>query len=304
MLACSEKRLICAVLFALIAAALFPTQMRVPFPQAQAVAISGRRIVAVSGEGKGVFIEGGKVVARFDAGDNPSSIAFAGPDLVIAHHERAYVTVHRPPSFAPVQVAVDVTPHTHFAAVADLDGDGKLDIVVNDMGGKRVVVLWGPDFAEHTAALTGSKGHAYFNVAVAGNRVFVPCWPQPQVAVLRARGRQLAPERLIDLPNPAFFVAADGSAVATFSGSVADASRDGVVILASGARLDGGRAPVRLASAGGLLAVAGLGGTVKVGDETLEVPHPQDVALGDLDGDGKPDLAVAAESGVLIFLTR
>ena len=90
----------------------------------------------------------------------------------------------------------------------------------------------------------------------------------------------------------------------TYSGSIAEPSRDGVVILATGASLQAGHAPVRVASMGGVLAVAALGGTVKYGDATLEVPHPQDVALGDLDGDGEPDLAVAAENEVRIFLTR
>src|SRR5262249_25476650 len=250
---------------------LLALMLIVPFPHAQAVAIHGRRVIAASDDGKGVFIEGGKAVGSFEAGDHPLSISVAGPDFVIAHRERKYVTLHRPPAFAPQQIAVDVNPHTHFAALADVDGDGQPDIVLNDMGGRRVLVLWGPDFTARTAAPTGSKGYAYLNVAVAGGRLYVPRWPQPGVAGLRARRRELTPERLIQLPNPAFFVAPDGSAVATYSGSTADASRDGLVMLASGKSLDGGRAPVRVASIGGLLAVAGAGGTVKLGERTLEV---------------------------------
>jgi hypothetical protein len=301
-----------AVIAVCLAAALFPAELRVPFPQAARVAIAGKRVIAVSASGKGAVIEGGRIAATFDAGDNPSSLVVADldgdgkPDLVLAHHERNYLTVHLAPSFAPRQVPVEVTPHTHYAAVGDLDGDGKPDIVVNDMGGRRVIVLWGPDFAQRTAAATGSKGYAYFDVAVVGDRIYVPCWPQSQVAVLRARGRSIAPERLIDLPNPAFFVAGD-VAVATYSGSIEDSSRDGIVMLQSGKVLDGGKAPVRVAAAQGLLAVAAMGGTVKLlgaADFSVDLPHPEDVALGDLDGDGKLDLAVATGDEVRIFLTR
>ena len=37
---------------------------------------------------------------------------------------------------------------------------------------------------------------------------------------------------------------------------------------------------------------------------TLPVKQPQSIALGDLDGDGKADLAVAAGDEVIVFLTR
>ena len=43
---------------------------------------------------------------------------------------------------------------------------------------------------------------------------------------------------------------------------------------------------------------------MKAGDFTVEVPHPEDVALGDLDGDGRPDLAIAAGDEIILFMTR
>src|SRR5205823_13187476 len=100
------------LLLAAAAASLFPTQARVPFPQAVRVTIAGRQVFAVSAAGKGAVISGGKIGASFDAGDNPTNIAPMGGDLVIAHHERKYITVHRAPSWAPRQIPVDVTPHT------------------------------------------------------------------------------------------------------------------------------------------------------------------------------------------------
>ena len=86
--------------------------------------------------------------------------------------------------------------------------------------------------------------------------------------------------------------------------SISDSSRDGLVLLDSGKVLDAGRAPVRVAALNGLVATAALGGTVKAGDFTVEVPHSEDVALGDLDGDGKPDLAIAAGDEIILFMTR
>ncbi|MFN2547387.1 MAG: FG-GAP repeat protein [Myxococcales bacterium] len=282
---------------------LLAATLHVPFPQALRVAVSGQQVFAASASGQGAVIRDGKIVQTFEAGDNPSSIAVMGGDVVIAHHERKYITIHRAPSFAPRQIPVDVTPHTHFAAAGDVDGDGKPDIAVNDMGGKRVVVLWGPDFTQTTAALTGSKGHAYENVAIVGRRLYVPCWPQSQVAVLHAHGREITQEKLIELPNPAFFVAGD-VAVVTYSGSSSDTSRDGLVMLGSGKVLDAGRSPVRVVALNGVVATAALGGTVKYGDRTLDVPHAEDIALGDLDGDGKPDLAIAAGDEIILVTTR
>ncbi len=332
---------------ALLSASLFPTQVHLPLPDAARVAIVGRDVVAISGGGKGVVLVGdGKghfqPGARFEAGDNIASVAVADvngdgkPDLVVAHHERKYLTVLPGPLYAKGrQIPIEVTPHGHFAAVADLDGDGKADLVVNDMGGKRVVVLWGKgdgSFTGSTAASTGSKGYAYINVAIAAGRLFVPTWPQPQLAVLRAQKRELRQEALLELPNPSFFAVAadfDGDgvpdvAVATFSGNFADGTRDGIVFFsgghAPGKLYPSGRGPTALAAGDvdgdGLadLAVCNQAGdavTVLLGGRsglregaTLPAPHPQGIALGDLDGDGKADLAVAAQDEVIVFLTR
>ena len=124
-----------------------------------------------------------------------------------------------------------------------------------------------------------------FRAGPGASKIFAPTWPQPQLAVLRADKRVLSRVALLELPNPSFFAAVDDFdgdgkpdvAVVTYSGAIADPSRDGLVLFS------GGRGPGHGYPAG---------------------PAPISIATGDVDGDGKADLAVATGDEVIVFLTR
>jgi hypothetical protein len=351
----------------LLGVTLFPTQITLPAQDPVRVAIARldpagpADLVVLTQGGTGiVFRRDGKAFrggAPFPAGNSPNDLAVADldgdgkADLAIANHEQKHVTLllgdgrggFKPAPGSPLPA--DVAPHTHSLAVADFDRDGKPDLALNDMGGKRALLLWGGAFAAATGVPTGSAGHAYLNVVAADLNgdgapdLVLPSWPRGQIAVLLGdgkRGFRPAPGSPLETANPAFYAAVadfDGDgrldiAVATYSGSSSDASRDSVVLFSGDGRsgfgaprtYTSGRSPTSLAAGDvdgdGIadLAVCNQSGdsvTVFLGGKgglrpgaTLAVPHPVFVALGDLDGDGKADLAVASAQGVLVFLTR
>jgi hypothetical protein len=314
------------MMIALIAAGLFAAHQVVPAPGAARVAIVGNRMVPLPAG------------AKF--GVEPFGWAAAGPDLVIANHTQKQLTIVSPDG-SKRTVQLPIEPHAHSVAAADFDGDGQVDLVVNDMAGHRALILWAPKFETMTPLPSGSKGNAYLNVAAADfdgdghTDVVIANWPRSEVSLLLNAGkRSFRAARVIQLPNPAFYVAAadvdgDGKAdllVATYSGSTADLSRDGLIFLkgdghggfAKPLSLPAGPAPTMLAvgdvDGDGIADVAvcdQAGQQVTLffkGLHSSEIVHtnapPTGIALGDLDGDGKADLAVATGDAVELFLTK
>lgn len=337
----------------MIAAALFASHQLVPVPGAAQVAILGKQIVALA-DGKATYLRAdasGKFVAQetVAAGAQPLGTAVGDfgdgkPGLAIGDHNQKQITLLL--GGRARAVPAEVTPHAHHLAAADFDGDGHLDLALQDMGGRRALILWGPSFEQSTAAGTGSSGHAYFNLAAAdfdgdgAPDLAVACWPRGEVSVLlgdgpKKRGFHRGP--LLQLENPAFFVAAadfdgDGKqdlAVATFSGSEGDLSRDGIALFrgdghgafAKPSLFASGPGPTRLAAGDfngdGIadLAVGNQGAaqvTLFLGGRgglspapKVLLAHPaQGIAVGDLDGDGKADLVAATGDAIEIFLTK
>jgi hypothetical protein len=110
-------------------------------------------VTVLLGDGKGGFHP--SAGSPFAAGHLPNDIAVAdmngdgNPDLVIANHQSPYLTVllgdgrggFRPAPGSPFDVHSN--PHPHGVAVADLNGDGKLDAVTDSWAENKIELLLG-----------------------------------------------------------------------------------------------------------------------------------------------------------------
>ncbi len=100
---------------------------------------SDNNFVIFQGNGKGDLIE----VGRFPAGENPTGMAVSdinddnNVDVVIANHETSYVTLlfgdgkggfKRAPHSS---FETDLEPHPHQVRLEDLDGDKRVDLIVD-----------------------------------------------------------------------------------------------------------------------------------------------------------------------------
>ncbi|WP_426671576.1 FG-GAP repeat domain-containing protein [Mucilaginibacter sp. McL0603] len=91
----------------------------------------------------------------FYAGCTPNDVVIADfnkdgkPDLAFANHTKKYLTVlagEGDGSFKPLKgspFAVDVIPHTHGVAAGDFNKDGNTDLVTDSWGNDRIEILFG-----------------------------------------------------------------------------------------------------------------------------------------------------------------
>ncbi len=103
------------------------------------------------GDGQGGMVSLGRV----QAGENPTDVALADLDadgafdMVVANHETRYLTIlvgdgkgaFRPAPNSPL--TIEVSPHPHVVKASDLDGDGHLDLVVDNRDGRGLLILRG-----------------------------------------------------------------------------------------------------------------------------------------------------------------
>ena len=321
---------------------------------------STQDLVVLLGDGRGRF----RARPPAPAGAHPTEIAVADfdrdgrPDLAIANHEMDYVTVllgvaggdFRPAPGSPIRVAS--RPHPHTIAAADLDGDGRLDLLLDSWQENRLLWLRGdgrggfggpgvpievgrkpyrnailadldgdgrldiatPNLAERTVTLLFGGPGGSFRGAASPPR---PAGPSPFVV----RCADLNRDGLLDL------------VVANYSGQLSDPSADALTFLLAdgrggfrpGPRLTAGRAPFDVAvgdvdgdgyadavtANGGsrdlTLALGGADGFSASRLRTIAVGRSATrVLLADFDGDGRAD-AVASneeEGSVSVFLTR
>lgn len=113
--------------------------------------VSGEgRIVQLRGDGAGHF----ELNASAAAGENPVDIVSGDLnedgrlDIVVANHETDFLTLliggaEGLDSGKSQRLQLDVSPHPHAVAVEDMNGDGHLDIVVDDRDRERLLVYAG-----------------------------------------------------------------------------------------------------------------------------------------------------------------
>jgi len=263
------------------------------------------------GDGKGAFRPARG--SPFAAGPHPNDIATGDfntdgkPDLAFPNHDTPFVTVLLGDGrgrFAPAPgspVTVDSRPHPHGLAAADFNGDGKVDLVVESWQIDRVELLFGD--GKGRFASPGPQfptGRMPYQRVRAGDLdgngradVITTDTNGSSVTILLGLGSGgLGPARgspFAVAPSPFAMAVGDVDgdgrrdlAVGHFSGQLTNRSRDAVTIL--------------LGDGKGGLAVAP-GSPFKAGHA------PISLALGDVDGDGHSDLAVANFGGddVMIF---
>ncbi|MFG0316690.1 MAG: FG-GAP repeat domain-containing protein [Planctomycetota bacterium JB042] len=273
--------------------------------------VGGDAVDVLLGDGEGGFrrapgapLEGPVAAIDFAFGDLDGD---GRTDLVVAeHHEpRFFVWLggeegrFRPAPTSPVTVAA--VPHLHAIALVDLDGDGALDVVTDSWPESRLVLVRG-------------RGDGTFEAP--GTTV-----PVPDVPIVNLRAGDLDGDGVPEIVTPAHdhravtVLAADGagglretpgSPFPSFGGfsrvALADMDRDGdldvVVVHRSDASTE------YTVDALSVLANDGAGRLAHApGSPHFELSgRAAEVAVGDVDGDGRPDAAVLTERTRVVAL--
>ena len=244
----------------------------------------------------------------FAAGPSPNDVAIADlnrdgrPDLAFANHEARAISLllaDGSGGFAPApRVPVQSIPHPHGIAAADLDRDGNVDLVIDSWGNNQLEILRGDGhagFAPWQMQRVGS--HPYQRPRIADvNR---DGWPDlltsnldsNDLSVLLGGARGFAPA-----PGSPF-AAGDGPfglASGDFDG---DGHVDVAVVNSPSSAVQSGRDSLTI------LLGDGTGRFTRTAQSPLETgSRPNRIATGDLDGNGKDDVAVSRQDAGSIVL--
>lgn len=255
------------------------------------LAVAGEdRVLILTGDGEGGF----RRLGEFPAGERPTGLAAADldgngdTDLAAANHETDYLTLllnDGAGAFSPAPgspLGIDVDPHPHVVAVADLDEDGHPDILVDHRSAEGLLPLYGTDDGTFEAgSVVGLGGDPYRGIVVTdldGDGI-------PDLAVPNERTVGVRPGRPAREFGP--LEELDVAAVAPYGLVAADVNGDGLPDLAASSGEGGEGVAVLLNDGSGHLGPA------------PESPYPAfrgftAVSAGDLDADGRDDVVVSS----------
>ncbi len=230
----------------------------------------------------------------FDASPNPYSVAIGDlnadgkPDLVTSNVGSNTVSVLLGNGDGTFGVRTDygTGSQPYSVAIHDLNADGKLDLVTADYGSNTVSVLIGNGDGSFGTETDYDAGIQPYSVAIGD--VNADGKPDLAVANPNLNGRSGTVSVLLGNGDGTFGVKTDIVAgVRPFSVAIGDLNADGKLDLAV-ANIDSYGGP-------GTVSVLLGNGDGSFGSKTDYGTgiSPNSVAIGDLNGDGRPDLAVA-----------
>ncbi len=256
-------------------------------------------LVVFRGNGRGSFTR----LGSSPAGANPTDLVAAdinedgAIDLVVANHETSYLTLligdgyggFRPDANSPL--TIDVDPHPHAVGVEDIDGDGHVDLVVDDRTRRGLVVLrgLGDGAFETSGTLIEVGGDPYRGFAIGdlnGDGRLDLVTPNPkEVGVLVGTGSEsIVFHRASPLPNSSPFAVA-----------IADINGDGFPdVIASSER---GGSHVRVFLGDGHVVFR------EADDSPFRMTSgAKDITVGDVNGDGVEDVLISSWSSDVLFV--